>query len=452
MCITLNSFYCGESLNQSEYLSLCSYLHHGFKVKLYTYNARIRVPVGVELADANEILNNDQMFLDKADTLDTFSNYFKYHFLYFYGGVFVSLEFICIKRFSLSNEKMFVSLISSKNGRRHVSSCLISVNPFDRTIKACLKAMLPYCSTYYSSLVWEKDVLASCIIDTGQLESVVPFESFVTPVPTNLKTIKKSLANCFTGTIVQAAPVLPAAQKRRKHDLTFVLIVNGEFGINPENIDVIVRIIRRVTLSPILIFEINPVQTYHLSFNTKNIRYKFMPDFYETQSIAFLINETIRSAPSRKLCIWRSNIVLSEHSLLSSMKSIEIQNCALCIPYSRRRYVDDIVLYFFKKDLNFNLLRKLLAARHNISKNHQIGIYLLDKEKYCSIGGENVNLYGSIYEDCERIERVKLSGSSIYTSPGWGYLINKKPARLKNSEILFQYYASQNGKTNNKGF
>ena len=71
----------------------------GHDVKLYTYSFLTNVPDGVEVLDANSILDKSKIFKynNKFKTYSGFANWFRFKRMYEYGGTWLDLDILLIK-------------------------------------------------------------------------------------------------------------------------------------------------------------------------------------------------------------------------------------------------------------------------------------------------------------------------------------------------------------------
>lgn len=91
-----------------------SFLYHGHKVELYTYEDIPDVPDGVTLIDANEVLDQSKVFVygDKIGagrgSVAGFANYFRYQMLYHSEDAFwVDMDVLCLKPFEFDQDLVF---------------------------------------------------------------------------------------------------------------------------------------------------------------------------------------------------------------------------------------------------------------------------------------------------------------------------------------------------------
>jgi Alpha 1,4-glycosyltransferase conserved region len=90
-----NSFWHGSSLSPLEWACLSSFIEHGHKFRLFSYEP-IAVPSGVSLVDASGIANKEELFLVNG-SVSAFSNLFRYKLCLKYGEWWVDTDVYCLK-------------------------------------------------------------------------------------------------------------------------------------------------------------------------------------------------------------------------------------------------------------------------------------------------------------------------------------------------------------------
>lgn len=80
---SVSTLWIGGSLSWVEELCLSSFVNAGLRVQLYTYDAQMLAPRGVELCDARDILSEELVFenANRPGTFAGFSNIFRYRLL-----------------------------------------------------------------------------------------------------------------------------------------------------------------------------------------------------------------------------------------------------------------------------------------------------------------------------------------------------------------------------------
>lgn len=92
----------GGVLSRLEVMCLRSFVAQGHPVLLYTYDASINAPVGVQLMDASEVVSADLVPRPNTQAFtvgspSSFSNYFRYHLLYARGGWWADCDVVALK-------------------------------------------------------------------------------------------------------------------------------------------------------------------------------------------------------------------------------------------------------------------------------------------------------------------------------------------------------------------
>ena len=68
MAGTVRSFWFGEALSPIEHLCLKSFLAHGHRVHLYTYEKVGNIPRGCRILDAATVVDRDELFFYQDQT------------------------------------------------------------------------------------------------------------------------------------------------------------------------------------------------------------------------------------------------------------------------------------------------------------------------------------------------------------------------------------------------
>ena len=104
------SFWFGDRLGPCQELCLKSFIDHGHEFDLYSY-AQVRVPTGVRLRDASEILPRDEVFFyprgKGAGSPACFANLFRYRLLLERGGWWVDMDVVCLSPRTPEGELFF---------------------------------------------------------------------------------------------------------------------------------------------------------------------------------------------------------------------------------------------------------------------------------------------------------------------------------------------------------
>jgi len=113
----VNGLWIGKSLSNLELLTINSFVHHGHEFHLWTYGAIDNVPNNVILENANEIIEENEVFKYPDDSklrwgkgsYAGFSDIFRYKLLYDKGGWWVDMDLTCLKPFDFEEDYFFRS-------------------------------------------------------------------------------------------------------------------------------------------------------------------------------------------------------------------------------------------------------------------------------------------------------------------------------------------------------
>lgn len=94
------SFWSGPPLSLYEQLCLKSFIDHGHRFVLYSFDTSMAVPQGVVVRDASEILDPGEFFVYKngfgKGSPAAFANLFRYELLSRLGGWWVDTDVVCL--------------------------------------------------------------------------------------------------------------------------------------------------------------------------------------------------------------------------------------------------------------------------------------------------------------------------------------------------------------------
>ena len=97
---TFQTFWWGDALSPYEKACLKSFVDHGHRVHLYTFEPRLDVPDGVILRDAAELIERDRFFTYESGagkgSPAAFSNLFRYRLLAEKGGWWIDADVMCL--------------------------------------------------------------------------------------------------------------------------------------------------------------------------------------------------------------------------------------------------------------------------------------------------------------------------------------------------------------------
>lgn len=124
----VTSLWVGDELSNMEKLCIQSFLKNGFGFRLFTYNHVEGIPEGVEVLDANTVIPENKIFKTE-NSLSGYSNIFKYTYLYRNGGIWVDMDVVCLKPFTIEDDFMFTSEQGKKKKSHKINLAVVKVPP-----------------------------------------------------------------------------------------------------------------------------------------------------------------------------------------------------------------------------------------------------------------------------------------------------------------------------------
>jgi hypothetical protein len=95
---TVHMFWHGPPLSRLERLCMASFIANGHALNLYSYDAPVGVPAGVNVVDAEPILSRELLFTHKrTGSVGIFADWFRYRLLHRQGGIWADTDVVCLK-------------------------------------------------------------------------------------------------------------------------------------------------------------------------------------------------------------------------------------------------------------------------------------------------------------------------------------------------------------------
>ncbi len=111
----VNGLWIGSALRPIEQLTIRSFLAHGHVFALWTYQEVQNVPEGTIVKDANEIIQENDVFSyahvnqfgHGKGSYAGFSDLFRYKLLFDKGGIWVDMDIVCLQPFDIKVDYFF---------------------------------------------------------------------------------------------------------------------------------------------------------------------------------------------------------------------------------------------------------------------------------------------------------------------------------------------------------
>ena len=95
--ITAHMFWAKGPLSRLEYLCMKSFVDHGYRLLVWSYDNSLKIPVGAVLCDASEVVRESKLFLNRRGSYAGFSDYFRYKVLNRFGGLYADTDVIAVR-------------------------------------------------------------------------------------------------------------------------------------------------------------------------------------------------------------------------------------------------------------------------------------------------------------------------------------------------------------------
>jgi len=106
---SVQSLWISEQMPQLQRWCVESFLKKDTEYYLYTYREVKGLPDGVILMDANSIIPQELIFLDKYNSYATFADWFRVKLLHSIGGWWVDADVVCLKEFVSAEDYVFAT-------------------------------------------------------------------------------------------------------------------------------------------------------------------------------------------------------------------------------------------------------------------------------------------------------------------------------------------------------
>lgn len=186
--------------------------------------------------------------------------------------------------------------------------------------------------------------------------------------------------------------------------ISIIIPIRIESQERKENLHCTVKYLLQSSFVYIDILEADKERQFYFTPH-KQIRYRFIKDnesiFYRTYYLNQLLKDTIYPIVG----IWDADVLLPEQQVIASIDCIN-RGVTMCFPYDGNFCMLG-ELTSKEVRLNTNILQQYQNQR--FTRQPSVGgAFLVNKEKYLNIGGENEGFYGWGPEDVERVKRMEI--------------------------------------------
>ncbi|PSL21507.1 alpha 1,4-glycosyltransferase [Dyadobacter jiangsuensis] len=121
--LVVQSLWIEPLIGDLQLLCLTSFIQKGVKVHLYTYTNILNLPDGVDVFDANEIVDRSCIFRDVVNSYATFSDWFRIKLLHEKGGWWVDCDVFCVRPFDVDVPYVFATEVFDYYGEKNLRIC-----------------------------------------------------------------------------------------------------------------------------------------------------------------------------------------------------------------------------------------------------------------------------------------------------------------------------------------
>lgn len=195
-------------------------------------------------------------------------------------------------------------------------------------------------------------------------------------------------------------------------DLTFCIPIRIDSHYRYRNLKTLIRFYSKSTNAKFIVLEADSQKHLTEISSSENLSYKFVLDYNPIFHRTHYINQMLSQVKTRIAAIWDADAIAPINQILAACHKIECEGKILVYPYDGRFwFVNDYLSEIFCKKLCLSCLINPLFVRYPMGRYSSVGgAYLVDVEKYKSLGWENEYFIGWGPEDSERYHRLEILG------------------------------------------
>ena len=202
--------------------------------------------------------------------------------------------------------------------------------------------------------------------------------------------------------------------------VSFVIPVRIDSEERLSNLMVIIDQLLPINNAEIIILEADKKSELGNQNFGNRIQYHFVKDEDPVYHRTKYMNKLLRMAKSQIVGIWDADVLLEKEQIEESISQIKEGKAIMSFPFDGFFYdLSPTISNDFRTDRSFQIFKKnednlpLSFGTYSVG-----GAFLVNKDVYCQIGGENETFYGWGAEDNEHVKRVEILGYRIHRSKG----------------------------------
>jgi len=211
---------------------------------------------------------------------------------------------------------------------------------------------------------------------------------------------------------------MASTNKYNLTDVSFVVPIRIDSEERRSNLKALLKVLIRDFNTHIIILEAD--KTQHFLCEQTDVEYHFVydvdPVFHRTK----YINQLLGLTTTPIVGVWDADAIGIPLQICEAVEKIRNQTAVMAFPYDGLFYcADNILSAMFRQTMQYEVLTENIALMNLMHGYYAVGgAYLVNKEKYTKVGGENENFYGWGPEDAERVWRMEIYDLPIYFTSG----------------------------------
>jgi predicted glycosyltransferase involved in capsule biosynthesis len=203
-------------------------------------------------------------------------------------------------------------------------------------------------------------------------------------------------------------------------DVSFLIPARIDSRERWENLDAVIKYISNNFDTCIYVLEADCDQKIQPDEINAKFSYHFVYDSSAVYHKTRYVNMLLRLANSTYAVVWDADVIAHPDLVLSGICKLREQKSFLVIPYDGRVFSAGALLSsIFKQNLDLNILNESIAMMHLMYGYYSTGgAFLINREQYLEIGGDNENIIGWGPEDMERVRRLEVLGLDVCYEEG----------------------------------
>lgn len=198
--------------------------------------------------------------------------------------------------------------------------------------------------------------------------------------------------------------------------LSIVIPLRIESHERLSNLQTVVGFLLQHTESTILLLEADIESHISNLFNSDRVSIFFRKDLDPIFHRTKYINELLNLTQTPFVGVWDTDVIPTLHGIRQALNTLQ-QGYAMCLPYDGK--------FIFLSAQDSNLLREGMNIAVNelhdgihLGRPSVGGAYMVNKDLYLGVGGENETFYGWGPEDIERVKRMEILGYEVKRAEG----------------------------------